>query len=288
MDDYLVRILTKSGTFRGMACVTTGLVAEAARRHGTLPTATTALGRALTGGALMGALLKTDQRVALKFEGNGPLGKILVEALSNGAVVGTVGNPAVDLALRDGKIDVPGALGRAGFLTVTKDLRLKQHYQGTVQLVSSEIGEDLAMYLTESEQVPSAVGLGVFVTQDGNVGGAGGFLIQSLPPQDEKAIHLLMGRIASIPPLSEFFRDGGTPEQLLALLFAGTPYEITEKRVVAFKCTCSREKCEQALLVQGKVVLREMAERDGGGTVTCSFCREVWTFSTEEIKVLEW
>ncbi len=236
----------------------------------------------------MGALLKTDQRVALKFEGNGPLGKILVEALSNGAVVGTVGNPAVDLALRDGKIDVPGALGRAGFLTVTKDLRLKQHYQGTVQLVSSEIGEDLAMYLTESEQVPSAVGLGVFVTQDGNVGGAGGFLIQSLPPQDEKAIHLLMGRIASIPPLSEFFRDGGTPEQLLALLFAGTPYEITEKRVVAFKCTCSREKCEQALLVQGKVVLREMAERDGGGTVTCSFCREVWTFSTEEIKVLEW
>src|SRR5512142_1863921 len=105
MDDYLVRILTKSGTFRGMACVTTGLEAEAARRHGTLPPATTAFGRALTEGTVMGALLKTDQGVALKFEGNGPLGKILVEALSNGAVVGTVGNPAVDLALRDGKID---------------------------------------------------------------------------------------------------------------------------------------------------------------------------------------
>lgn len=283
MNDYLVRIMTTSGTIRGLACVTTGLVAEAARRHGTLPTATTALGRALTGGALMGALLKTDQRVALKFEGNGPLGKILVEAQSNGAVAGTVGNPAVDLPLRNGRIDVAGALGPAGFLTVTKDLRLKQPYQGTVQLVTSEIGEDLALYLTESEQVPSAVGLGVFVEQDGAVGGAGGFMIQSLPPQDEEAINLLMERIGSLPNLSEHFRNGGTPEQLLALLFEGVTYEIIEKRVIAFKCTCSREKGEQALLTQGRGTLRELVERDGGITVTCSFCREAWNFGPEEI-----
>jgi len=286
MNDYLVRIMTTSGTIRGLACVTTGLVAEAARRHGTLPTATTALGRALTGGALMGALLKTDQRVALKFEGNGPLGKILVEAQSNGAVAGTVGNPEVDLPLRDGRIDVAGALGRAGFLTVTKDLRLKQPYQGTVQLVSSEIGEDLALYLTESEQVPSAVGLGVFVEQDGSVGGAGGFLIQSLPPQDQAAIDQLMERIGKLPTLSEHFRNGGTPEQLLELLFEGIPYETIEKRVVAFKCTCSREKGEQALLTQGRDTLRELATRDGGVTVTCSFCGEVWNFSPEEIENL--
>ena len=284
MNDYLVRIMTTSGTIRGLACVTTGLVAEAARRHGTLPTATTALGRALTGGALMGALLKTDQRVALKFEGNGPLGKILVEAQSTGAVAGTVGDPTVDLPLRNGRIDVAGALGRAGFLTVTKDLRLKQPYSGTVQLVSSEIGEDLAMYLTESEQIPSAVGLGVFVVQDGTVGGAGGFLIQSLPPQDEAAINVLMERIESLPTLSEHFRGGGTPEQLLDLLFEGIPYETIEKRVVAFKCTCSREKSEQALLTQGRDVLREMVERDGGISVTCSFCREEWNFGREEIE----
>lgn len=283
MDDYLVRILTKSGTFRGLACVTTEVVTEAARRHGTSPTATTALGRALTGGVLMGALLKRDQRVALKFEGDGPLGKILIEAQSTGAVAGTVGNPTVELPLRDGKIDVAGALGRVGFLTVTKDLRLKQPYHGTVHLISSEIGEDLALYLTESEQVPSAVGLGVFVARDGTVGAAGGFLIQSLPPQDEEAIHLLMERIGNLPTLSEHFGCGGTPEQLLDILFAGIPYEIIEKRVVAFKCTCSREKGEQALLTQGKDALRAMAERDGGGTVTCSFCREVWTFSPEEI-----
>lgn len=283
MDDYLVRILTKSGTFRGVACLTTAVVAEAARRHGTLPTATTALGRALTGGVLMGALLKADQRVSLKFEGNGPLRKILIEAESTGGVAGTVGNPAVDLPQRDGRVDVAGALGRVGFLTVTKDLRLKQPYQGTVQLVSSEIDEDLAMYLTESEQVPSVVGLGVFMARDGFVGAAGGFLIQSLPPRDEEAIHLLRERVGNLPTLSEHFRCGGTPEQLLNILFAGIPYETIEKRVVAFKCSCSREKGEQVLLTQGKDALRAMAECDGGGTVTCSFCREVWTFSREEL-----
>ena len=242
MNDYLVRIMTKSGTIRGLACVTTGLVAEAARRHGTLPTATAALGRALTAGTLMGALLKTGQRVALKFEGNGPLGKILVEAESTGAVAGTVGNPAVDLPLRNGRIDVAGALGKAGFLTVTMDLGLKQPYLGTVQLVSSEIGEDLALYLTESEQVPSAVGLGIFLEQDGSVGAAGGFLVQSLPPQDEAAIALLMERIGYLPPLSEHFRSGGTPEQLLDLLFDGIPFLTIEKRELAFHCTCSRER----------------------------------------------
>lgn len=283
MDDYLVRVMTKSGTFRGVACVTTGLVAEAARRHGTLPTATTALGRALTAGALMGALLKSDQRVSLKFEGDGPLGKILIEAQSTGGVAGTVGNPAVDLPLRDGRVDVAGALGRVGVLTVAKDLRLKQPYQGTVQLVSGEIGEDLASYLTESEQLPSAVGLDVLVASDGSVEAAGGFLVQTLPPQDAEAMRLLMERVGNLPALSEQFRSGGTPEQVLEILFAGIPYETVEKRAVTFECTCSREKCEQALLTQGAAALRAMAERDGGGSVTCSFCGEVWTFSPEEI-----
>ena len=286
MTDYLVRIMTKNGSVRGLACVTTELVTEAVRRHATLPTATTALGRALTGGALMGALLTTDPRVALKVEGNGPLGKILVEAQSTGAVAGTVGNPEVELPLNNGRIDVAGALGRAGFLTVTKDLRLKQPYQGTVQLVSSEIGEDLAYYLTESEQIPSAVGLGVFVEEDGSVGAAGGFLIQTLPPQDDEVIHQLMERIGTLPTLSEHFRGGGTPEQLLDLLFQGIPYDVIEKRVVAFQCTCSREKGEQALLTQSREALEELAQRDGGITVTCAFCKEIWSYTPEEIASL--
>ncbi len=286
MTDYLVRIMTKSGSVRALACATTELVAEGARRHGTLPTATTALGRALTGGALMGALLKTDQRVALKFEGNGPLGKIIVEAQSTGAVAGTVGNPAVDLPLNNGRIDVANALGKAGFLTVTKDLRLKQPYQGTVQLVSSEIGEDLAYYLTESEQIPSAVGLGVFIEEDGSVGAAGGFLIQALPPQDDEVIQQLMERIGGLPVLSEHFRTGGTPEQLLDLLFKDIPYETIEKRVVAFQCSCSREKGEKALLTQGREALEELAQRDDGLTVTCAFCKEIWSYTPNDIGAL--
>lgn len=182
VSDYLVRILSKNGKVRALACTTTDLVNELKRRHDTWPTASAALGRALTGGALFGSLLKTGQRVALKFEGNGPLKKILIEADSNGAVRGCVGVPHVHLPEKGGKLDVAGALGRAGFLTVSKDLGLKEPYRGTVQLYSSEIAEDLALYLTESEQIPSAVGLGIFVETDNSIAAAGGFLIQALPP----------------------------------------------------------------------------------------------------------
>jgi molecular chaperone Hsp33 len=166
VKDYLVRIITKDYSVRALACVTTNLVNEACRRQGAYPTAAAALGRALTGGALMGALLKTGQRVALKFEGNGPLKKIIVEAESNGLVRGYVTAPHLHLPPKDGKLDVASALGKAGFLTVTKDLRLKEPYQGMVQLYTSEIASDLAFYLVESEQIPSAVGLGVFVAPD--------------------------------------------------------------------------------------------------------------------------
>src|SRR5512147_2098590 len=148
MTDYMVRIITETENVRALACVTTGLVDEARQRHGTWPTASAALGRALTGGALFGALLKTGQRVALRFEGNGPLKKIIVEAEANGAVSGYVGVPEVDLPDRDGKLDVAGAVGQAGFLTVARDLGLKEPYKGMVQLYSSEIAEDLAYYLT--------------------------------------------------------------------------------------------------------------------------------------------
>ena len=223
VTDYLVRIITRSGNFRALACVTTGLVSEACRRHGTRPTASAALGRALTGGALFGALLKTGQRVGLRFEGNGPLKKIIVEAESNGAVCGYVGEPEAELPDRDGKLDVAGALGRAGFLTVTKDLGLKAPYRGMVQLQSSEIGDDLAYYLTSSEQIPSAVGLGVLVTPDGSIAAAGGFLIQALPPQDESTVDLLMERIAQLPRLSHLLAEGTNPEGLLERLFAGHP-----------------------------------------------------------------
>lgn len=285
MSDYLVRIINKSGTVRALACVTTDLVGELCRRHDTWPTASAGLGRALTGGALLGALLKTGQRVALKFEGNGPLQKILVEADSTGAVRGCVGDPHVHLPEKHGKLDVAGALGRAGFLTVTKDLGLKEPYRGTVQLFSSEIAEDLALYLTESEQVPSAVGLGVFVEADNHVAAAGGFLIQALPPSDEEVIDRLMERIATMPPISDLLRKGTSPEGLLELLFDDIPYDVLEKRALAFACSCSREKIERVLLSLGREELSNMMQQETV-TVDCEFCRERYCYDRPALESL--
>jgi molecular chaperone Hsp33 len=286
MKDHLVRILTDKGNVRALACATTGLALEGARRHGTLPTASAALGRALTAGGLLGALLKTGQRVALKFEGNGPLRKIVVEAESTGAVHGYVAVPEVNMIRPDGKLDVAGALGKAGLLTVTKDLRMREPYTSTVQLVSSEIAEDVAYYLTESEQIPSAVGLGVFVDAEGIPASAGGFLVQALPQADPELLDLLMERIAALPPLSRLFLDGATPEDLLARLFEGIPYRTLEKRELAFVCSCSREKIDRVLISLGGEELADIIEREDSVAVTCEFCREVYTYSKEQVEEL--
>ena len=285
LNDHLTRIITASGTVRALACTTTGLAAEAARRHGAGPLATAALGRGLTGAALMGALLKTGQRVALKFEGNGPLKKVIVEAESSGAVRGYVAVPDADLPLRNGKLDVAGGIGRAGFLTVTKDLGLKEPYKGIVQLYSSEIAEDLAYYLTDSEQTPSAVGLSVFVSSDSAVAAAGGFLIQAMPPGDPELVDTLMARIGELPPLSELFLGGTTPDELLERLFQDVPYSILEKRALAFSCSCSREKIERVLISLGKEELQKLVEEQET-EITCEFCRQRYTFDRQEVAAL--
>ena len=286
MTDYLIRIISETENVRALACVTTGLVDEARRRHDCWPTAAAALGRALTGGALLGAQLKTGQRLALKFEGNGPLKKIIVEAESNGTVCGYVAVPQVNMVDKKGKLDVGSALGRAGFLTVTKDLGLKEPYRGMVQLYTSEIAEDIAYYLTGSEQIPSAVGLGVFVEPDNRVSAAGGFLIQTLPPADDEVIDRLMAHIEQLPPITQLLRDGKTPEQLLELLFSGIPYKTLGKRALSFRCTCSREKVERTLISLGAAEIADVIERDGGAEVTCEFCREAYFFSRDELEGL--
>jgi len=283
MKDYLVRVIAKSGSVRGLACVTTGLVDEVCKRHGTLPTATAALGRALTAGTLLGAMLKTGQRVALRFEGNGPLEKILIEADSDGSVRGYVGVPQVHLLRPDGGLDVAQALGRAGFLTVAKDLGLKAPYRGTVQLYSSEIAADLALYLVESEQIPSAVGLAEFVEPDGTVTASGGFLIQAVPPVDPQVVEELMTRIEQLPPLSELLKSGKTPEEILELLFSEIPFDTIEKRELGFACSCSRERIERVLLSMGKKELHSMREEQHGAEVTCEFCGEHYLYNEADL-----
>jgi len=283
MTDYLIRGMAKSGSVRVLVCVTTELVEDVCKRHGTLPTASAALGRALTAGTLMGAMLKTGQRIAMRFEGNGPLKKIVIEADSDGSVRGYVGVPQVHLLRPDGGLDVAQALGRAGFLTVAKDLGMKAPYRGTVQLYTSEIAQDLALYLVESEQIPSAVGLAEFIEQDGRVSAAGGFLIQAVPPVDPLVVEELMIRIEEMPPLSELLKNGKTPEEILELLLKGIPYEILEKRVVGFACSCSRERIERVLLSMGKKELNSMREEQNGAEVTCEFCGERYVFNAADL-----
>jgi molecular chaperone Hsp33 len=286
LKDYLVRIIGKDVNIRGMACVTTHLVDEARRRHGTSPTASAALGRALTGGALLGALLKKDQRVALRFEGNGPLKKILVEADSKGGVKGYVGVPGADLPPRNGKLDVSGVLGRKGLLVVTKDLRLKEPYTGMVELHSGEIAEDLAHYLTESEQIPSAVGLGVYVVPDGTVTAAGGFLVQSFPPSDEGAVDEIIRQIEKMDPITELLRGGMTPEQVLEKIFQGIPFDLLLQHDLAFQCTCSRERVERALITLGKDEISTILENLGQADVRCEFCLQSYHLSGHDLKGL--
>jgi molecular chaperone Hsp33 len=286
MNDYLVRIFTKAGNIRGLACVTTNLVEEARRRHGTFPTASAALGRALTGGALLGALLKTGQRVALMFEGNGPLKRIIVEVASNGAVRGHVEVPDIYLVREDGKLDVAGALGRTGLLTVTKDLGLKEPYKSTIRFCSGEIAEDLAFYLTESEQIPSAVALGVYVEPDKHVSAAGGFLIQALPPEHESMLDTLIERLGQLPPVTQLLREGNNPEQMLERLFAGMPYHTFEKRALAFHCSCTRETIERALISLGREELSRMIDDLQTTDVRCEFCGRCYPFSRKELTSL--
>ncbi|MFC1825112.1 Hsp33 family molecular chaperone HslO [Thermodesulfobacteriota bacterium] len=286
MKDYLIRIITKKANVRALVGITTHLVNEACRLHGAYPTASAAFGRALTGACLMGAMLKNGQRIALKFEGNGPLKKIIAEADSKGAVKGYVQEPTADPPKKAGKLDVAGALGRVGLLTVTKDLRLREPYRGVVQLHSGEIAEDLAYYFRDSEQIPSAVGLGVFVEPDGQVSAAGGFLIQSFPPYDEKTVDALIERIRKIPPITELLQEGRTPEEILEILFKGISYDFLEKRELAFRCSCGKEVVERALLILGPKEITSLIQEHGEVDVACEFCRRHHYLSREDLERL--
>lgn len=286
MTDYLVRAISEKANVIGLACVTTGLAEEARRIHGTSRTASAALGRALSGGLLMGALMKKGQRLALKFEGNGPLKKIIVEADNDGTVRGFVGVPEAEVPFKDEKLNVSGALGSQGLLTVIKDLGLKEPYQGVVNLLSGEIGEDIAFYYSESEQIPSAVGLGVFVEPDGKVSAAGGFLIQTLPPTEARMVDRLIENIRKTPRVTDFFRDGKIPEALLADLFSGTTCHVLGRTPLFFRCRCSRERVEKILVALGKVELSKMIDEQGKAEVTCEFCRTGYHFSRKELENL--
>ena len=280
MHDQLARAMAAKGKIRAVACITTKLSDDISFLQGASPAVTLAMGRALPGAALLASTLKHGQRLALRFEGNGPMQRLIVEADWDGALRATV---AVPEAMAD---TVPGLLGRAGFLTVTKDLGLKDPYSGMVQLYTSEIAEDLAYYLTESEQIPSAVGLGATLTDEGRIEVSGGFLIQSLPPSDEAAVEQIMATIATLPPLTTLLKEGKTPQELLELLLAGVEYHPLESTDLFFRCGCSKEKVEKALIAIGRPELERLIAEQGEADVTCEFCRQQYRLEKAELEQL--
>ena len=277
MSDYLIRVMTLDGAIRVTVAATTALVEEVRRRQQTDPTASVAVGRLATGAALMGSLLKGQQRIGLTIEGNGPLRRIQAETDAHGQVRATVKVPVAGLPPRDGRFDVSGAIGRAGFLHVVKDLGLKEPYRGMVQLVSSEIAKDLAYYFTTSEQTPSSVALGVELGPQAEVVAAGGFLVQLLPGADEALADRLTERLANMPPITTLLRQGLSPEQIVARLLEDFPYQTLGTTPLSFVCNCSQQQTLDLLRTLGVDELDPLIEAAHGAEVTCDYCKQVHT-----------
>lgn len=285
--DYLIKALGYEGQVRAYAVRTTGIVSEAQRRHQTWRTASAALGRAMTAGVMMGAMLKGEEKLTIKIEGDGPLGHILVDSNAKGEVRGYVNNPQVDFESNEhGKLNVKRAVGTSGSLTVVKDLGLRDYFTGQVPLISGELGEDFTYYFVTSEQVPSSVGVGVLVNPDDSILAAGGFLLQLMPNTEEQIITKLEKSLDSIPPISNLIKDGLDPEEILERLFGKDQLKILEKMPVHFKCNCSKERFAEAIVSLGRSEITDMIETDGMAEAHCHFCNEKYLFSKEELEAL--
>ena len=288
MEDRIVRAISGDGMVQAAAIYSRNLTERARQIHKTLPVATAALGRALAGASMMGNALKGQgASLTLQIKGGGPLGTVLAVSDHEGNVRGYVTNPQVELPLRaDGKLDVGGAVGHEGTLTVIKDLHMKEPYVGTIDLLGGEIAEDIAGYFVESEQIPTACGLGVLVDRDQSVKSAGGYLIQLLPGATEDTIVKVEGGIMAAGPVSALLEQDPDPEHLLRTVMSDFDLKILETQPVSYKCYCSRERVERALISLGRKELEDMLREQGGCQLSCQFCDAVYDFSREDLEGL--
>lgn len=288
MADQLVRAITKDGMVKAVAVSTRDLTERARQIHRTLPVATAALGRTLAAASMMGNALKEDgASLTLRIQGGGPLGILLAVSDNQGNVRGTVDNPAVDIPLRpDGKLDVGAAVGGEGTLTVIRDLRMKDPYVGSVGLLGGEIAEDLAAYFVESEQIPTACGLGVLVDRDQSVLAAGGYLIQLLPGAGEDVISRVEGGVMAAGSVTGLLSGSVAPEEMLRRVLSDFELEILERTPIAYRCDCSRDRMERALISLGPEELKGIIDQQGGAELTCRFCDNVQRFTKEELEAL--
>lgn len=285
MNDYIIRATAANDQIRAFAAVTTEMVETAREHHNTSPVATAALGRLLTAGAMMGSMMKGEKDVlTLQIKAGGPLQGITVTADSQGNVKGYVGNPDVCIpANSKGKLDVAGAVG-PGFLTVIKDMGLKEPYSGQVMLQTCEIAEDLTYYFATSEQVSSAVGLGVLMNKNNTVRQAGGFIVQLMPFAEEEVISRLEQNVQKINSVTNLLEEGHTPESLLEKVLEGFDVQINEKMDTRFRCNCSKERVAKALISIGRKELNEMIQEGKPIEMNCHFCNTNYNFTVEELK----
>ncbi|WP_342599646.1 Hsp33 family molecular chaperone HslO [Psychrobacillus sp. FSL H8-0483] len=285
MSDYLVRALAFEGSVRAFAVRTTDTVGEAQRRHGTWPTASAALGRSMTAAVMIGAMLKGEDKLTVKVEGNGPIGPMIIDSNAKGEVRGYVTNPQTHFDLNElGKLDVRRAVGTEGALTIVKDLGLRDFFTGQVPIVSGEIAEDFTYYFAASEQVPSSVGLGVLVNPDNTILAAGGFIIQLMPGTDDETITIIEEHLSKMEPVSKMIERGLTPEELLFEILGKENVQLLDTMPVGFECNCSKDRFGSAIISLGESEIRDMIAEDGGAEAHCHFCMEKYNYSVEELE----
>ncbi len=288
MSDQLVRGNSMDGAIRVFAAVSTDLVNEAQRIHHTYPVATAALGRTLTAAAIMGAGLKNeDDSITIQFKGDGPIERVIAVTDAKSCVRGYVGNPYVDLPLSEkGKLDVGRAVGK-GQLSVVRDLGLKEPYVGQVPIVTGEIAEDLTYYYAASEQIPTAMSLGVLVGTDNRAIAAGGFMLQLMPEAEEALAAELEEKMKTIPPVTKMITDGMTAEDILFAVTDGFDM-LMDNHIITpeYRCKCSKERMERALISIGKEELESIIKEQGEAELSCQFCDNKYRFTKAELEEL--
>ncbi|MCD8131622.1 MAG: Hsp33 family molecular chaperone HslO [Lachnospiraceae bacterium] len=287
MSDYIVRATAANAQIRAFACTTRETVEEARKRHETTPVATAALGRLMSGALMMGVSMKGEKDIlTLQIQADGPIQGLTVTADSQGHVKGYAGNPYVNLPLNaKGKLDVSKAVGK-GILNVIKDLGMKEPYNGQIELVSGEIGEDLTYYFAASEQIPSSVGLGVLVDRDYTVAQAGGFIVQLMPFASEEIISRLEQNVQRVTSVTALLSQGMTPEELLRYVLEGFDVEFTDTVPASFSCDCSRQKTDKVLISVGRKELQSMIDEGEPVEIKCHFCNTAYEYTSDELRRL--
>ncbi|MDO4679896.1 MAG: Hsp33 family molecular chaperone HslO [Aerococcus sp.] len=288
MTDQLVKALAFNDQIRVMAVDTTQTVQEAHQRHDTWSNASAALGRTLTGALLLASGMDSDDQLTVRIQGNGPLGQMIVTANGHGQVKGYVEQPHVSLPLNDwGKIDVFGAVGNQGSLSITKDMGMEEPFTGQVPLISGEIAEDFTYYLAQSEQIPSAVALGTLVDTDESIKRAGGWMIQVLPFAEDAVIERIEQAVKEIAQVTELLEDGLDPRGMIEKLLGAENVRFLDDYPVEFACDCTKERFQAGLHSLPKDQLTPLIEEDHGAEVTCQFCGKKYTFTEDELRAIQ-